>query len=256
MILAILQARVSSTRLHGKVLKPLLGEPMLFREIERIRRASSIDQLLVATSNDASDDPIAVLCRDNGTLCYRGNLEDVLDRYYFTAKEFGPEHVVRLTGDCPLIDPEVIDRVIRFYLNGAFDYASNTVAPTFPDGLDVEVFRFSCLETAWREARLPSQREHVTPFIHQQQDRFRVGCLRNERDLSHMRWTVDEAEDFEFVTQVYEALYWDKPGFEMKDVLRLLERKPELMGINAQFQRNEGYLKSLVEDASTDANET
>ena len=248
MILAILQARVSSTRLPGKVLKPLMGKPMLFREIERIGRASSIDQLLVATSNDASDDPIAELCRENGTLCYRGNLEDVLDRYYRTAKEFDPEHVVRLTGDCPLIDPEVIDQVIQFYLEGAYDYASNTVTPTFPDGLDVEIFGFSCLQAAWREARLPSQREHVTPFIHQQPERFSIGCLKREPDLSNMRWTVDEAEDFEFVTQVYEALYPNKPSFAMADILLLLKSRPELLTINERFQRNEGYLKSLVRD--------
>jgi len=229
---------------------------MLLRQVERIGRANSIDRLLVATSNDSSDDPIAALCRDNGILFYRGSLEDVLDRYYQAAKGCNPEHVVRLTGDCPLIDPEVINRVIRFYIEGAFDYASNTVSPTFPDGLDVEVFRFSCLEAAWREARLASQREHVTPFMHQQPVRFRVGCLRHERDLSNMRWTVDQAEDFEFVAQVYEALYRAKPGFDMEDVLRLLECKPELMDINAQFQRNEGYLKSLAKDASTDANET
>lgn len=249
MILAILQARVSSSRLPGKVLMPLLGVPMLLREIERIGRASLIDQLLVATSNDASDDPISRLCRDNGILCYRGSLEDVLDRYYQAAKLSSPEHVVRLTGDCPLIDPEVIDQVARFYLDGAYDYASNTVTPTFPDGLDVEVFRFSCLEDAWREANLPSQHEHVTPFIHRQPERFKIGCFKQEPDLSRLRWTVDEAEDFEFVKQVYEALYRDNPAFVMDDVLHLLKSRPELLAINARFQRNEGYQKSLAKDA-------
>lgn len=256
MILAILQARVSSTRLPGKVLKPLLGIPMLLRQIERINRASLIDRLIVATSENISDDPIEEMCRSNGIPCYRGNLDDVLDRYYRAAKEFKPEHVVRLTGDCPLIDSRVLDRVISFYLEGGYDYASNTIAPTFPDGLDVEVFRFSCLEEAWREAALPSQREHVTPFMHQQPNRFRTGCFRQEQDLSHMRWTVDEPEDFEFVTQVYEALYPVNPAFTMEDVLCLEARRPELMAINAQFQRNEGYLQSLVKDATAGAKKT
>lgn len=253
MILAILQARVSSTRLPGKVLKPLLGVPMLLRQIERIRRARSINHLVVATSAGASDDPIEEICCNNDIACFRGSMEDVLDRFYFTAKEFNSEHVVRLTGDCPLTDPEVIDRVIRFYLDGKYAYASNAAEPTFPDGLDVEVFSFSCLEKAWREATLWSQREHVTPFLHQQPDRFKVGHYKQTRDLSHFRWTVDEAEDFDFVTQVYETLYPENPSFDMEDVLRLLARRPELMTINMRFQRNEGYRKSLAKDAMSSA---
>ncbi|MDD5176146.1 MAG: glycosyltransferase family protein [Sterolibacterium sp.] len=256
MILAILQARVSSTRLPGKVLKPLLGIPMLLRQIERICRASLIDRLVVATSETICDDPIEEMCRSSGIHCYRGSLDDVLDRFYWAAKEFNPDHVVRLTGDCPLVDPRVLDQVISFYLEGGYDYASNTIVPTFPDGLDVEVFRFACLEDAWREAFLPSQREHVTPFIHQQPDRFRTGCFKQQQDLSHLRWTVDEPEDFELVTRVYEALYPDNPAFSMEDVLSLEEHRPELMNINAKFQRNEGYLKSLVKDATTGAEKT
>lgn len=249
MILAILQARVSSSRLPGKVLLPLLGQPMLARQLERVQRATLIDQLLVATSDDPSDDALAALCLANGTPCYRGKLDDVLDRYYQAALPYRPEHIVRLTGDCPVADPAVIDSVIGFYLERGCDHASNGgEPPTFPDGLDVEVFRFSALEAAWREARLGSEREHVTPFIYKHPERFRLAQYKNPVDLSALRWTVDEAADFELVRTIYETLYPGKPNFGTDDILRLLEARPELRTINTQHQRNEGYAKSLRQD--------
>jgi spore coat polysaccharide biosynthesis protein SpsF len=153
-IAAILQARVSSTRLPGKVLKPILGVPMILRQIERVRRAKKIDQFIVATSNDRTDDPLADICSNTNIECFRGSLEDVLDRFYHAAKPLNPEHIVRLTGDCPLADPQLIDQLILFHLQGGYDYSSNTVETTYPDGLDVEIFRFSCLELAWKEAIL------------------------------------------------------------------------------------------------------
>ncbi len=247
-IIAILQARVSSTRLPGKVLKPILGRPMLLRQIERIRRTRRIDRLVVATSSEPADDAIETLCAGNAVDCFRGSLDDVLDRFYRAAGRYGPEHVVRLTGDCPLTDPAIIDAVIEFYLSGNLDYASNTVSPTFPDGLDVEVFRFDCLAQAWREAVLPSQREHVTPFLHQQPERFKIGNLVHAEDLSVLRWTVDEPEDFEFARSVYEKLYPVKPDFAMEDILALLEKYPNLRSINSAFERNEGLKKSLQAD--------
>lgn len=248
MILAILQARVSSSRLPGKVLKPILGVPMLIRQLERVKRAKMIDRLVVATSIDPSDDPIEDLCRQNGIECCRGDLKDVLDRFYQVAKSYRPEHIVRLTGDCPLIDPEVIDRVIRFYLDGGYDHASNGGEPTFPDGLDVEIFRFSALELAWQEARLPSEREHVTPFIYTHPERFRTAQYKNHVDLSYLRWTVDEPADFELVRIVYESLYPSRPDFSTTDILALIENRPELATMNTHHARNEGYAKSLHED--------
>lgn len=247
-ILAILQARVSSSRLPGKVLKPIMGRPMLALQIERVLQAKKIDQLIIATSTDPSDDELETLCREINAPCYRGSLNDVLDRFYQAAQIWKPTHIVRLTGDCPLIDPEVIDDVITFYLNGDYDYASNAVEPTFPDGLDVEIFRFSVLEGAWKEACLPSQREHVTPFIHQQPDRYRIGHYKNTEDLSHLRWTVDEQEDFNLINKIYEELYPVKPNFRMADILNLFQQKPEWPTINKQFERNEGFIKSLHED--------
>ncbi|MFZ5632098.1 MAG: cytidylyltransferase domain-containing protein [Bacillota bacterium] len=248
MIIGILQARVSSTRLPGKVLKHIMGVPMIIRQVERVLRAKKIDRLLVATSVDESDDPVEQLCREHGVQCFRGSLDDVLDRFYQAARPLGPDHIVRLTGDCPLIDPHLIDRVIAFHLQGGFDYTSNTVEPTFPDGLDVEVFRFSCLERAWEEAKLSSQREHVTLFIYSHPELFRIGSFKNGADLSSLRWTVDEPVDFELVTRIYEELYPANPEFTTGDVLALLEKNRWLKDINAGIQRNAGLQKSLLDD--------
>jgi spore coat polysaccharide biosynthesis protein SpsF len=245
---AILQARAGSSRLPGKVLKPLLGRPMLARQLERVRRAERLDALVVATSVDAADDAIAQLCAGEGVDCHRGSLDDVLDRFYGAAQAQGAEAVVRLTGDCPLADPQLIDALVEFFFAGDYDYASNAVPPTFPDGLDAEVFRFDCLRQAWQEAKLPSQREHVTPFIYNHPERFHIGSYRNPVDLSHLRWTVDEAEDFEMVSRVYAELYPANPRFGWQDVLQLLERRPELIS-NSRFLRNEGYAASLRKDS-------
>ncbi|QLE59138.1 cytidylyltransferase domain-containing protein [Nostoc sp. TCL26-01] len=248
MIIAILQARVTSSRLPGKVLKPILGIPMLVHQIERIKQTKMIDRLLVATSLDITDDPIEQCCQQIGIECFRGKLDDVLDRFYQTASSIFPEHIVRLTGDCPLCDPELIDKIIIHHLTGNFDYTSNTVKATFPDGLDVEIFRFSCLEQAWKEANLPSQREHVTPFIHSQPHRFHVGQYQNNVDLSYLRWTVDEPLDFELVSIIYEALYPVNPAFSTQEILEFLDKSSHLKTINTSYIRNEGWQKSLLAD--------
>lgn len=248
MILAVLQARVSSTRLPGKVLKPLLGVPMLLRQLERVKHATLIDELTVATSEDSSDDPVAALCHENRIACFRGSLNDVLDRFYQAVHPLQPDHVVRLTGDCPLSDPEVIDLVIATQLAQGNDYTSNALEPTYPDGLDVEIMRRTALETAWREAGLKSQREHVTPFLYQHPERFQIGVVKNNCDLSKLRWTVDQAEDFEVIKMIYQELYNKEKIFGMKDILALLERHPEIQTFNDGLQRNEGYAKSLRDD--------
>ena len=250
MNLAILQARSSSSRFPGKILAPLLGQPMILRQIERLRRASRLDELVLATSNHPSDDPVEALCRNEGIRCFRGSLDDVLDRFYGACEPWRPDQVVRLTGDCPLVDPEVVDAVVDKHLREGNDYTSNTLEPSYPDGLDVEVLRFSCLEEAWREATLPSEREHVTPFVHRRPERYRLGnLLREGENLCHLRWTVDEPEDLTFVARVYELLYPEDPAFGTDSVLRLLRERPELQEINRGFLRNEGWIKSLQEDA-------
>ena len=248
-VLAILQARVTSTRLPNKVLAPILGQPMLARQIERLRRAATFATLVVATSDDASDDPLAAMCAAIGVPWHRGSLNDVLARFQGACAAFGPaDHVVRLTGDCPLADPAVIDAVVRHHLASGADYTANAIQPSWPDGLDVEVMRSAVLQRAFDEARLPSEREHVTPYIHKHPEWFRIEHVRGKQDLSYLRWTVDEPADLAFVTEVYAALYPQNPAFDTAAVLSLLEQRPELAKLNGQFIRNEGYAKSLAAD--------
>jgi spore coat polysaccharide biosynthesis protein SpsF len=255
MIVGILQARMSSTRLPGKVLLPLLGRPMLERQIERVRRSRRVDRLVIATTVDPTDDAIVSLASELAVECYRGSAEDVLDRYFQVAALLRPSHVVRLTADCPLADCRLIDRAVDFALTGGFDYASNTLRPTWPDGLDVEVITFAALETAWREARGPVEREHVTPFIVARPERFRHGSLEGDADLSAMRWTVDEPSDFEFVSRVYEALYPQDPAFTTEDIVVLLGQRLELMNINQGIERNEGLRLSIEKYARESSSE-
>lgn len=247
-VLAILQARMSSTRLPNKVLMPILGRPMLALQLERLKRCKSFSDLVVATSTEAADAPLAEMCAREGVACFRGDLNDVLDRFVAAARPYSPDIVVRLTGDCPLADPSLIDEIVTAFAASELDYLSNCEPATYPDGLDVEVLRFSSLETAWREAVLPSHREHVTPFVRRQPQRFKVGNKEAGQDRSGMRWTVDEPQDFEFVSKVYERLYPANPAFTTADVFELLAREPELAGINGRFERNEGSKKSLSAD--------
>jgi spore coat polysaccharide biosynthesis protein SpsF len=247
---AVLQARMSSTRLPGKVLLRTCGKPLLAHQIERLRRCRSVGTLVVATSDSPDDAPIAALCEELGVPVFRGNLHDVLDRMVRAARPLAPRWFVRLTGDCPLADPAVIDQVVQACREDGVDYASNALHPSFPDGLDAECMRFAVLEEAWREARKPSEREHVTPFIHTQPQRYALREVRHTPDLSALRWTVDDPADFVFVSQVYEHLYAARPDFGMNDVLELLRAHPELAAINAGTQRNEGYLRSLLKDAA------
>ena len=248
MILAILQARYSSSRLPGKILKEILGKPMVFHEVERLKQSQLIDELILATSTEASDNPVEEACRKYGVTCFRGNLEDVLDRYYQCAAEYQPVHVVRVTGDCPLIDPEVVDAVIEKHLAEGNDYTCNTNPPTYPDGLDVEIMTFAALKEAWESAHLMSEREHVTLYIRKHPEKYQFGNVACSKDLSAQRWTVDEPEDFELVKAVYEGIYKEKQKFAMYDVLEFLRLNPQLLQINDNFERNEGLKKSLRED--------
>lgn len=246
---AVLQARMSSSRLPGKVLLRVGGKPLLQHQIERVGRCRTIDTLVVATSADDSDGPIADLCARLAVPCFRGSLQDVLDRMVRAAQPYRPHWLVRLTGDCPLADADVIDTVVRACRESDADYASNSLRPSYPDGLDAECMRFSALEEAWREARKPSEREHVTPFLHGQPQRYRLQEVRHTEDLSALRWTVDEPADFVFVSQVFEHLLPAKPDFGMADVLRLLRERPELALLNGSILRNEGYERSLARDS-------
>ena len=221
---------------------------MLFREIERVRSANSIDKIVVATSTDPSDDELAGECAKRKVAVFRGSLHDVLDRFYRAAQTVPAEHFVRVTGDCPLIDPEVMDQVVSFHLQGGYDYSSNTIEPTFPDGLDVEVMTSEALRRSWQEAKLPSEREHVTPYLYGNLGRFRIGSFKNAIDLSNHRWTVDDAQDLELVSRIYAALYPAKRDFGYRDVLELLGSHPGWSDLNRGTGRNEGYKRSLIKD--------
>jgi spore coat polysaccharide biosynthesis protein SpsF len=233
MILGILQARTSSTRMPGKVMAPILHEPMIWRQIERIRRARTLDRLVVATSEEASDDGLAAFLLGRGISVYRGDLHDVLGRFAACAEAWSPGHVVRLTADCPLTDPAVIDAVVGLALKARAAYASNCEPRTYPDGLDVEVMTAEALAVAAREAYNPADREHVTPFIRRDPQRFPQAGLVQAEDRGALRWTVDRPEDFAFVRAVFEALCTDDPGFGMDDVLELVDRRPDIAALSA-----------------------
>ncbi len=245
MILGVLQARMSSSRLPRKVMELVSGAPMLAQQIRRLRRSRRMDMLVVATSDSPEDRAVADLALAESVHAFRGSLDDVLERLAAAAEPFAPSRVVRLTGDCPVTDWEVIDLVIDASVNGDFDYCSNTLRPTWPDGIDVEVVRFESLQQARQEARSPVEREHVTPFIHSQPNRFRLHNVAHSIDLSSLRWTVDEPRDLAFIRRVYEECFPANPAFLTADVLALLERQPGLLQINAGIERNEDYRRAL-----------
>jgi spore coat polysaccharide biosynthesis protein SpsF len=225
LILAILQARMSSTRLPGKVMAEILGVPMIGRQVERLRRARRLDALAVATSDRPDDDPLAAYCETLDLPVYRGALADVLDRFHRAALTFGPaDTIVRLTADCPLADWGVIDQVVEAHEAGGFDYTNNTTPErTFPHGLDAEAVRAEALDAAWREAADPYEREHVTPFIYRRPERFRLGGVTSAIPASELRWTVDTPDDLDFVRYVYGELYARDPAFG-SDAIKALPR--------------------------------
>ena len=252
MTLAIVQARMGSSRLPGKSLADIEGHPMLWHVVERVRRAQLVHKVVVATSDKIADDPIAEFCEREGILCFRGSEDDVLDRFYQAAKEHSGEVLVRVTADCPLIDPSVIDRVVERYEGGSLDYVSNVMRCTYPDGLDAEVFSISALERAWREAQKLSEREHVTPYL--RSGKFRTANVESDLPVSggQYRWTVDEPPDLEFVRRVYSA-FAGNGGFGFHDVFRLLKERPDVATAQATAISNEGYYRSLYRQATAGA---
>jgi len=241
---------MGSTRLPGKTLADLAGQPMLARLVARAQRIARLDRVIIATTVEPADAAIVAFANDLGVPAHTGSEHDVLDRVYGAARRYGVSVIVRVTPDCPLLDPEVSGRVLFRFLDaaGALDYASNTQPPTFPDGLDTEVLSFAALERAWREARLASEREHVTPYIWKRPGTFRLANVVNDPDLSGLRWTVDTASDLEFVRAVYARLGTGAATAGMDEILALLRRYPELEAINRDIARNEGYARSVHAD--------
>ena len=249
-ILAITQARYGSTRLPAKILKEVNGVTLLEVHLRRILQSKIVTKLKVATTDEEGSKYIIDICNKQEVEYHQGAIDDVLDRFYQTALPEKPDYIVRVTSDCPLIDPEIIDKVIKICIDGGYDYASNTLIPTYPDGMDVEVFTFAALEKAWKEANLLSEHEHVTPFIKNNSSvmggtLFKSFNVVNNVDLNEIRITVDEQRDFEVIKTLIEEVGIDK---HCADYVAYLDAHKEVKDINSSIKRNEGYAKSLAND--------
>jgi len=245
-IIAIIQARMGSTRLPGKMMKLLNDKPLIWYVINKVKQTKFIDKVILATSKDENNIPLIEEVKKYGMDYFIGEEADVLDRYYQCAKQFEADVIVRVTGDCPLIDSAVIDKVIKIFKENDIDYATNTLPPTYPDGLDVEVFSFETLEKTWKEASLKSEREHVTAYIRKHKEMFKCINLENDENLSNLRLTVDENEDLIFMNKLVNIIGSD--NYDLKKILDVIKKNPELLKINNKFSRNEGYEKSLKKD--------
>lgn len=244
-VLSICQARYDSTRLPGKVMLKILGKPLLWYVIKRLKLVKTPNEVIIATSEYPSNEPIMKLAKKMGVKYIAGSEKDVLDRFYQAAKEVKGDIIIRTTSDCPLIDPNIIERGLDLFINNDYDYVSNVHPPTYPDGFDVEIFSFKALKKAWENADLKSEREHVTPYIWKNEELFKLKNFEYKNDLSSFRLTVDTQEDFTLVSKVIKEFYdkWD--SFTLNDVIEFLKDNPKLLEINSQYKRNEGYIKSL-----------
>jgi spore coat polysaccharide biosynthesis protein SpsF len=231
--LAIIQARMGSTRLPGKVLLDLGGATVLARVVRRLERSQQITKVVVATTTAPGDEAIVLECERLHVLSFRGSECDVLDRYYQTTRLYPAEAVVRITSDCPLIDPALVDETIRVFRDERADYASDVLPRTYPRGLDSEVFTSAALDRAWRDAHEPYEREHVTAYLYEHPEIFRLASARGDVDYSHYRWTLDTPEDLSLLRAIY-SRFDNRDDFRWQDVIALMEREPELAELNSQ----------------------
>lgn len=246
---AIFQVRFESTRFPGKMFKEILGKPLLWHVIQRVKAANLIDRIIIATTVSPEDEKIVDFCKKTNIFYYRGSVKNVLDRFYQTAKKFGSDIIIRITPDDPFKDPKIIDEFLKFFLkSNGLDYISNTIKPTYPEGLDLEIFTFFALQKCWKEAKKDSEKEHVTPYIWNNIDKFRVKNLCYKKDISKLRWTIDYEKDLIFAREVYKNLYPKKKIFLMQDILNLLKKNPELLKINQDIPYHEGYFNSLAKE--------
>lgn len=246
MIDAIIQARMGSSRLPGKVLMKLNGASVLQCLINQLAYSKLLNRKIIATSTNEEDNVIFEYAKTTAINLFRGNSLDVLDRYYQCAKYFSIQHIVRITADCPLIDPQIIDKTIELYKKSNFDYVNNFHKRTFPSGTEVEVFSFSTLEKTWKNAKKSSEREHVTSYINNNPDQFSIGFIKYHEDLSNLHWTVDRIEDLNFVRVLYSKI--QKKPILVEDILKVIKDDPSVLEINKNTNPNEGYIKSLEND--------
>src|SRR3989344_1731633 len=243
----IIQARMGSTRLPGKVMMDVeKGKHVLYFVINQLQHCKLIDKIIIATTNLEEDNKIVECCNDLDINCFRGSSNDVLDRYYRCAKEYSISTIVRIPSDKPLIDPEIVDHIIQVFKSNSYDCVTNFLPATFPNGTEVEVFSFEALQSAWKNAELPSEKEHVTPYIYSHKDGFRIFNVTNSEDLSQYRWVVDTIEDLNLVQQIVSKI--KKRPILMKDILELFKKEPQLPEINKNVWREEGNIKSIKED--------
>ncbi len=260
-VVIIVQARMSSSRLPGKVMLPLLGESLLARMVERLQMIRHKAIIVIATSTHGNDDIIEQESKSLNIPCFRGSLNNLLDRHYLAALNFDADVVLKIPSDCPLIDPQIIDEVLDFFFEHPYkyDYVSNLHPATWPDGNDVEIMTMTCLEKTWRLATRPFEQEHTTPYIWENSDEFNIGnvIMSNGMDysMSH-RFTIDYQEDYEFIKRVFEELYPGKPNFSCDDIMELLNEKPEVYAINADYAGVNWYRHHLAELSTITAGQT
>jgi len=240
---AIIQARMGSSRFPGKMMQLINNKPIIWYVIDSVKQVKLIDKIVLASTKNKEDQILLEKAKEYGIGGFAGNENDVLDRYYQCAKKFRADIILRVTGDCPLVDPEVIEKVIKMFQDNECDYCSNTLPPTYPDGLDVEVFSFKTLETAWKESKTQKDREHVTSYIRvgENEKKFKKLNLENGEDLSHIRLTLDQKEDFILIKKIFERI--NKNPIYLKDIIDLIKKDPELLQINNQFERNNGEIR-------------
>jgi len=234
-IIIIIQARMGSTRFPGKVMTEIVGYPVLWHIVNRVQCSKLANDIVVATSVKRVDDTIEQLCNEMNINCYRGEELDVLDRYYQAAKIYKAETVVRITADCPLVDPFLIDNIIELFTNSITDFASNVNPPTFPDGYDIEIFSFSALESSWKNANQKYQREHVTNYITENPDRYTSVNFFSLRNLADWRLTIDYVEDIIVIKKIYQSLYQPDLIFTLGDVIDFIDSNPKILNINSKF---------------------
>ena len=245
----MIQARTGSTRFPKKVLAKIGKKPMIWYIIERMKQVIGIDQIILVTTKNPQDKILLEIAKECEIFGFRGKTNDVLDRFYQCAIKFDADPIIRITGDCPLIDPIVVKNMLNYYKKKKFDYMTNVFPPTFPDGLDVEIFSFKTLARINHKAELKSDREHVTSYVKNHPDEFRIFNYENKQDLSHLRWTVDEKKDLDLIRLIYENMQ-HKFVFYMKDVINIVKKNRNISLVNYGINRNEGYLISLKKDKS------
>tara|TARA_B110000008_G_scaffold275762_1_gene313835 strand:+ start:1990 stop:2754 length:765 start_codon:yes stop_codon:yes gene_type:complete len=250
-ILGIIQARCNSTRLKNKVFADISGKPLIERVFDRVNQSKLIENIVIATSKELSDKKIVEWCIQNKINYFCGDENNVLDRFYKCGKLYEADIVVRITSDDPFKDPKIMDYAINLLISGNYDYVSNTIIPTYPEGMDVEVFTFLALKKAYKEAKLNSEKEHVTPFIWKNKDFFSIHNFKNSQNLSNYRWTIDYSEDLDFVRALYQLLK-DKNYFSMNEIINLLKKYPHLNNIQKDVYRNEGYLNSITKEVNNE----